>query len=129
MMKKYKLTLLKELPDRKVGTEVLNISEEELKDHTKYKYIGYVASRNFIDILELADNPEWVKVEEDTRCDCETIDRIVIRNEVIGYGRSLCVSLDFKHKAIKTWYDHSCDSGTSEKLDIRFCPLCGKEIE
>lgn len=128
-MKKYKLTLLKDLPNRKAGTEVLNISEEELKDHSKYKYIRYVEEKNFIDILELADNPEWVKTEEDTRCDCETKDGIIIRDAVIGYGRSLYVILNFKSKKITTWYDHAADEGTSENLDIKFCPLCGRELK
>lgn len=127
-MKKYKLTLLKDLPNRKAGTEVLNISEDELNDHSKYKYIRYAEEMNFIDILELANNPEWVKVEEDTRCYCETMNEITIRNDVIGYGRSLSVVLNFGLEKITTWYDRSCDSGTAKNLDIRYCPLCGRKL-
>lgn len=127
-MKKYKLTLLKDLPNRKAGTEVLNISDEELNDHSKYKYIHYVESQNFIDILELSNNPEWVKVEEDSRCDCKTMDKITIRDATIGYGRSLAVVLNFDKKKITTWYDHRCDSGTTKNLDIRYCPLCGRKL-
>jgi len=125
---KYKLKLLKDLPNRKAGTEVLNISEEEMNGTIDYKYRNYVPEQNFSDIFDLRNNPEWVKVEIDSRCDCETMDKILIRYEVIGYGRSLNVRLDFKSKAITTYYAHSCDNGTNKNLKIKYCPLCGKKL-
>lgn len=127
-MKKYKLILLKDLPDIKAGTEVINISEEELLGIVPYKYHRCVNEQNSNDIFELRNNPEWVKIEEDTRCDCLTRKKIKIRDAVIGYGRRLNVSLDFKNKQISTWYDHACDSGTSKNLPIEFCPLCGRKL-
>lgn len=125
---KYKLTLLKDLPDRKAGTEVLNISEDEMNGVIDYKYRHYAQKQNFSDIYDLRNNSEWVKVEIDDRCDCKTKDKICIRSIIIGYGRVINVTLDFKKKAITTWYDHSCDCGTSKSLDIKFCPLCGDEL-
>lgn len=127
-MKKYKLILLKDLPDRKAGTEVLNISEEELSGIVPYEYRYCVAEQNFSDIFDLRNNPEWVKIEEDNRCDCLTRKKIRIRDIIIGYGRSFSVSLDFKNKQIVTWYDHACDCGTSKNLPIEFCPLCGRKL-
>lgn len=127
-MKKYKLILLKDLPDIKAGTEVINISEEELLGIVPYKYHRCANEKNSNAIFDLRDNPEWVKVEEDNRCDCLTRPKIKIRDAVIGYGRSLNVSLDFKNKQISTWYDHAYDSGTSKNLPIKFCPLCGREL-
>lgn len=129
MSKKYKLTLLKDLPDRKAGTEVLNISQEEMDGTVPYKYLYYVRERNFNDIFSLRNDPEWVKVEEDDRCDCLTKDHITIRNEIIGYGRSLSVGLYFKKKEIGCWYDYVCDSGDYAKLPIKYCPLCGRKLE
>lgn len=128
MMKKYKLILLKDLPDVKAGTEVLNISEEELLGVVPYKYHRCFNEQNSNDIFNLRDNPEWVKVEEDNRCDCLTRTNIQIRYVILGYGRSIKVSLNFKKKQIFTWYDHACDCGTSENLPIKFCPLCGREL-
>ena len=125
---KYKLTLLKDLPNRKAGTEVLNISQEEMDGTIDYKYRYYVLEQNFSDIYDLRHNPEWVKVEIDNRCDCETMDYISIRYAVIGYGRSLSAKLDFKMKSITTWYDHAYDSGSSKNLDIQYCPLCGRKL-
>lgn len=83
------------------------------------------------DIVKEIDERGAIKIPDNCvtgkdRCDCETMNKVVIRSEVIGYGRSMCVSLDFINKAITTWYDHSCDNGTLKKLDIKFCPLCGR---
>jgi len=125
---KYKLTLLKDLPNREAGTEVLNISEEEMNGTIDYKYRHYVQKLNFSDIYDLRNNPEWVEVKIDSRCDCETMDNICVRSVVIGYGRSMNVNLNFKKKAITTWYDHACDSGSSKNLDIKYCPLCGRKL-
>lgn len=121
-MKKYKLTLLKDLPTIKAGTELLNVKFDDPSN--KYPDYGELE-----EIYYLRDKPEWVKVEEDTRCDCQTRKRIWIRSEVIGYGRSFCVSLDFEDKEIYTWYDHRCDSGSAESLPIKYCPLCGRKLD
>lgn len=125
---KYKLTLLKDLPNRKAGTEVLNISQEEMDGTVDYKYRYYVPEQNFSDIYDLRNNPEWVKVEVDNRCDCKTMDYIEIRHVIIDYGRIMDVKLDFKKKAITTWYDSACDYGSSKNLDIQYCPLCGRKL-
>ena len=127
-MSKYKLTLLKDLPDHKAGTEVLNISEKELKGTEDYKYRYWVKEMNFSDIYDLRNDPEWVKVEKDDRCDCLTMDKIEIRRVIMGYGRTVSVSLNFRRKKIVTWYDYKCDEGTEENLPISFCPLCGRNL-
>ena len=118
---KYKLTLLKDLPDYDAGTVLLNITQEEM-DGTK-NYYGSKKS-----IFYLRDNPTWVKVEKDNRCDCLTQDAISICYSVIGYGRSLSSTLNFKHKRISVHYDYACDSGKSSVLSIKYCPLCGREL-
>lgn len=127
-MKKYKLTLLKDLPDYKAGTEVLNISQEELDGTEDYEYRYWVKEKNFSEIYDLRHNPDWVKIEEDPRCDCETKGRIEIRRNIIGYGRSLAVILDFNNTKIYTWYDRGCDTGSEVSLPIKYCPLCGRKL-
>ena len=129
MSKKYKLILLKDLPNYKAGTTVLNISQEELDGTEDYKYRYYVPEINFSEIYDLRNNAEWVKIEEDDRCDCLTKDFIRIRNETVGYGRSLSVGLSFVKKEFYAYYDHACDSGTTKKLSIKFCPLCGRRLD
>lgn len=128
-MKKYKLTLLKDLPRFKAGTEVLNISQEELDGTKDYKYRHRVIDEdNKYEIYDLRDNEEWVKVEEDTRCDCETESFIRIRYEEIR-GTCLNVTLEFDKKNIHTWCSPPYDeTGKSVNLPIRFCPLCGKSL-
>lgn len=128
-MKKYKLTLLKDLPDHKAGTEVLNITQEELDGIKDYEFRYYVAELNFSDIYDLRHNSDWVKVEEDTRCDCKTKQYLDIRREIVGYGRSLNVALSFEKRKIYTWYDRGCDTGSEISMNINFCPLCGKKLE
>ena len=125
---KYKLTLLKDLPNHNAGTVVLNISEEEMNGTRDYAYRRYVPEQNFSAIYDLRHDPKWVRVEIDERCDCETRDRIEIRYEVIGYGRTVSAYLNFKKQAITTWYSDACDSGTSENLSINYCPLCGRKL-
>jgi hypothetical protein len=126
--KKYKLILLKDLPNYKAGTTVLNISQEELDGTKDYKYRHYVPEMNFSKIYDLRNNAEWVKIEEDDRCDCFTKDHISISDETIGYGRHLSVGLSFVNKEIYSYYDYACDSGTTKKLPIKFCPLCGRGL-
>lgn len=128
MNKKYKLILLKDLPQYKAGTTVLNISQEELDGTEDYKYRYYVPEINFSEIYDLRNNAEFVKIEEDDRCDCLTKDHISIRNETIGYGRSLSVGLSFVTKEFYAYYDHACDRGTRKTLSIKFCPLCGRRL-
>ena len=126
--KKYKLILLKDLPNYKAGTTVLNISQEELDGTNDYKYRHYVPEMNLSEIYDLRNNAEWVKIEEDDRCDCLTKDYISIRDQTIGYGRSLSARLSFVNKEFYVYYDHACDSGTTKKLPIKFCPLCGRRL-
>lgn len=72
---------------------------------------------------------EFANLEENVeKCYCKTTDYLTIRREVIGYGRSLVVGIDFKKKAITTYYDYDCDSGTSKNLNIEYCPLCGEKL-
>lgn len=130
-MKKYKLTLLKDLPDHKAGTVVLNISQEELEGKEDYKYRYYVPEQNFSEIYDLRNDAEWVKIEEDDRCDCLTKESIRIRDGVIGYGRTLKVILSFNNKEIYTRYDRYCDQGesASKSFPIKYCPLCGRKLK
>lgn len=75
------------------------------------------------------DNPELSESEENVeKCYCKTTDYLTIRRDVIGYGRSLVVGIDFKKKAITTYYAYACDSGTSKNLNIEYCPLCGEKL-
>ena len=127
-MSKYKLTLLKDLPNHKVGTVVLNISQEELDGAEDYKYRYYIPEQNFSDIYDLRNNSEWVKVEEDDRCDCLTKNYLSIRHEMIGRGREFSVKLLFKEKEISVYYDHYCDQGTEVNIPIQYCPLCGRKL-
>lgn len=62
------------------------------------------------------------------KCYCKTNDYLTIRRDVIGYGRSLVVGIDFKKKIISTRYDYACDYGTSKNLNIEYCPLCGDKL-
>ena len=74
------------------------------------------------------DNKESLESEENVeKCYCKTNDYLTIRRDVIGYGRSLVVGIDFKKKAITTYYAYACDSGTSKNLNIEYCPLCGEK--
>ena len=41
MEKKYKIILLKDLPNLKAGTEVLNITQDELDGKESYHYSDY----------------------------------------------------------------------------------------
>lgn len=41
------------------------------------------------------------------KCYCKTNDYLTIRRDVIGYGRSLVVGIDFKKKIISTRYDYA----------------------
>lgn len=61
-------------------------------------------------------------------CYCKTNNYFTIRRDVIGYGRSLVVGIDFKKKIISTQYDYACDCGTSKNLNIEYCPLCGDKL-
>lgn len=128
MKKKYKIILLKDLPDLKAGAEVLNITQDELDGKENYNLSDYYV-RELHNIFNLRNNPEWTRVEEDNRCDCKTKDYINIRNEVIGYGKSLIIGLDFEDKEIYTWYDYACDRGTKRCFPIKFCPLCGERLK
>lgn len=75
------------------------------------------------------DNKESLESEENVeKCYCKTTDYLTIRREVIGYGRSLVVGIDFKKKAITTYYAYACDSGMSKNLNIEYCPLCGEKL-
>lgn len=120
-MKKYKLTLLKDLPRFKAGTEVLNISQEQLDGTEDYRYSKY-------EIYDLRNNKEWVKVEEDTRCDCETKPFIPIRYDEVGLGTCFNVTLSFNNKNIHTWCNYIREAGDSVDLPIRYCPLCGRAL-
>lgn len=122
-MSKYKLTLLKDLPDAKAGTEVLNISDEDLK-------LEYCKGLNSTqqEIFQLKDNAEWVKIEEDSRCDCLTKHRVSLLNKVAGYGMTTSVYINFVEKAIHTHHDCKCDCGHDTNISIKFCPFCGREL-
>lgn len=85
------------------GDRIRNMSDEELAE-----------------LLESKENVE--------KCYCKTTDYLTIRRDVIGYGRSLVVGIDFKKKAITTYYAYACDSGTSKNLNIEYCPLCGEKL-
>lgn len=128
MDKKYKLILLKDLPNYKAGTIVLNISQEELDGTKDYKYRYYIPEMNLSEIYDLRNNAEWVRIEEDSRCDCLTKDDISICNETIGYGRGLLVGISFVDKEFYSQYDYACDTSTTKKLSIKFCPLCGRRL-
>lgn len=65
---------------------------------------------------------------EKNKCRCETDSYMEIVSNVIGYERSLYVTLNFEAKNIKVHYDHTCDRGTYRTLNINFCPLCGKKL-
>ena len=117
--KKYKLTLLKDLPGHKAGTEIVNITGEELNNN---------CAKSFSEIFELHNNPEWVLVEEDPRCDCLTKEQLTLKYVVVGYGRKLLALLSFKNKEISIHYDHACDNGTTTVLKIANCPLCGRKL-
>lgn len=125
MSKKYKLTLLKDLPNVCAGTELLNVTEEQLNGKEKFECYG---NHHLLDIFHARNNTDFVKIEEDTRCDCETKDFIGIRYAEVGYGRKVLVNLNFQKKKIYTWYDYACDSGTEKSLDIQYCPLCGRKL-
>jgi hypothetical protein len=127
--KKYRLILLKDLPNYKAGTVVLNISQEELDGTKDYEFRLYVPELNFSEIYDLRNNSEWVKVEEDNRCDCLTKDYIEIRHEIIGYGRSLNIGLKIPEREIYTYYDYCCDSGNKVCMPIKYCPLCGRRLD
>lgn len=91
---------------------------KEYKKAVDYEVIG-----------NIVDNPELLESEENVeKCYCKTTDYLTIRREVIGYGRSLVVGIDFKKKAITTYYSYACDSGTSKNLNIEYCPLCGEKL-
>ena len=126
-MKRYKLTLLKDLPDTKAGTSV-SVSKKEFEGVKSYDHKKHDESNFDWRIYQLRNDPEWVKVEADDRCLCQVEPYKRIQYRVIGYGRSFTVSLDFKKKKIYTWYDHACDQGTEKSLHIRYCPLCGRKL-
>lgn len=125
---KYKLTLLKDLPNFKAVTEVLNITEDEFTGKTDYEYRNYIDEMNFSQIYDLRNNPEWVKTEIDSRCDCFTKDKVIFFYRIISYGRTVLTTVDFKRKVISSWYDIQCDCGKEYKLPISFCPLCGRKL-
>lgn len=121
---KYKVTLLKDLPNLKAGTELLNVTKAELDDQfTRRGDAGEAAK-----LLKYLDHPDWVCVEEDPRCDCLTKSQIVIRHESVGYGRSLYVSLDFKNAEIYTSYARQCDKQERISLPITHCPFCSRKL-
>lgn len=121
---KYKVTLLKDLPDLKAGTELLNVTKAELDEQfTRREDAGGRAK-----LLKYLDHPDWVRVEEDPRCDCLTKSQIVIRHESVGYGRSLYVSLEFESAEIYTSYARQCDKQEKIRLSITHCPLCGRKL-
>lgn len=72
---------------------------------------------------------DWVRIEEDLRCDCLTKEEILLIDSVIGYGRTLSTYVDFKNKRIITHYDSSCDNGKNYVLNIDYCPLCGRRLK
>ena len=123
-IKKYKLVLLKDLPMHNAGTEVLNISQEDLDGVKCYTYLNCIEP----DIYSLRHNKEWVRVEEDPRCDCKTRETILLRREIIAYGRSTSSYISFKDKCIAFYYDKHCDQGELVKLPIEYCPLCGEKL-
>lgn len=121
---KYKVTLLKDLPDLKAGTELFNVTKAELDEQfTRREDAGNAAK-----LLKYLDHPDWIRVEIDPRCDCLTKSQIVIRHESAGYGRSLFVSLDFKSAEIYTSYARQCDKQERISLPITHCPLCGRKL-
>jgi hypothetical protein len=121
MNKKFKLTLLKDLPEFPAGTEVLNVTEDMLSGKEQYRFRD-------VEIFALRDDPEWVRVEEDLRCDCETKEYLQFFSEEVGNDRSASSYIDFEEKIISTHYDYACDQGHDHKVQIKFCPFCGREL-
>lgn len=118
--KKYKLTLLKDLPNHEAGTEVLNITEDELLG--KKDYYG-----SFFEIYDLRNDPKWVKIDEDTRCDCLTKPYIPIFCTENCKGKLRDIRLDFNKKEIRTINDDGYL--VNSPIKIKYCPFCGRLLE
>lgn len=122
---KYKLTLLKDLPDIPSGKEVLNVTQEELNDEIKFE-INHGTKNS--KIYELVNNADWVKVEEDNRCLCKTKSFLTFYYQYLGYGMCSIGRIDFNNKELHCSADWKCDTGTKGKIDIKYCPFCGEKL-
>ena len=67
-------------------------------------------------------------IEKNSDCECMNKDAVTYVYKVIGYGREIRSGINFKKATLFTHYDVRCDCGYDKEFDIRFCPLCGRDL-
>ena len=117
----YEITLLKDTHFGKCGDKVLLV-EKYFKEGGKH------LSELENQFVEISSKEEWAKVEKKEVCLCEVYNKKIIKSSVIGYGRTLDVYVDFKNKKVVCNYSYACDCDEKKELEIKYCPLCGKDL-
>ena len=114
--------MLKDLPKFPAGTEILNVTEDMLSGKEQYRFRD-------VEIFALRDDPEWVRVEEDLRCDCETKEYLqFFSKKKSEMTEALVAILTSRKKLFQHTMIMLVIKGMIHKVQIKFCPFCGREL-